>query len=190
MFGGRLGRTYRYYTGKVLFPFGYGLSFWGAASAVYYTPTLSAAVISACDYLSVTVTVGLPRSPVTGDEVVQLYVSVPRGNYGFPVPLLSLQAFRRVLLTEGETMTFPVGLDAWSMSVTDAQGDRVIVPGQYTVYVGGGQPASTTHASSASSSVPGFVGSVAMATFNVTTPGGFVNVAKACNVPRPCYGCM
>jgi beta-glucosidase len=70
-----------------------------------------------------------------GDEVVQLYVAKP-GDAANP----TLAGFRRIHLKAGERKRITLALDARALSQVDAAGARKVVPGAYTVHVGGGQP--------------------------------------------------
>jgi beta-glucosidase len=125
------GRTYRYFKGDVLYPFGHGLSY---TSFGYKAPVLSAASIKAGDKVGVTVDVTNTGSR-DSDEVVQLYVAKP-GDPANP----TLAGFSRVHLKAGETRKVNLSLDARALSQVDAKGVRKVLPGQYTLHVGGGQP--------------------------------------------------
>lgn len=124
-------RTYRYFTGTPLYPFGYGLS--------YTTFRYSGLKVSGSGTRKVSVTV-TNTGRRAGDEVVQLYV-------GQDSPLASpnprLAGFTRVHLKprQGKTVTFY--LRPQDLAVVDESGARRQVPGTITLYVGGGQPAFT-----------------------------------------------
>jgi beta-glucosidase len=129
------GRTYRYFKGEVLYPFGHGLSY---TRFDYRTPLLAAASVDAGTTLdtAVGVTVDVANTGARdGDEVVQLYLAKP-GDAANP----TLAAFRRVHLKAGATQKVSLALDARALSSVDAEGRRRVVPGVYTVYLGGGQP--------------------------------------------------
>lgn len=62
----------RYYTGKTLYSFGFGLPFWGSFPT-YSALSLSSSSIAPCDMITVTVTVTAPAGlSVTGDDVAQV----------------------------------------------------------------------------------------------------------------------
>jgi beta-glucosidase len=124
-------RTYRYFKGEVLHPFGQGLSY---TDFEYDKLVLSAARLEAGQPVSATVTV---RNAGTrdSDEVVQLYVAKP-GDSANPV----LAGFRRIHLKAGASRRVTIELDARALSQVDAQGVRKVLPGAYTVHAGGGQP--------------------------------------------------
>jgi beta-glucosidase len=125
------GRTYRYFKGDVLYPFGHGLSY---TTFRYGTPALSAASVAAGSPVNVDVEVA-NTGKRDGDEVVQLYVAKP-GDAANP----TLAGFRRIHLKAGERKRVTLALDARALSQVDAAGARKVVPGAYTVYLGGGQP--------------------------------------------------
>jgi len=128
------GRTYRYFKGKVLYPFGHGLSY---TTFAYDKPVLSAQTIKAGDTATAQVTV---RNTGTqdGDEVVQLYLAKP-GDTANPV----LAGFSRVSLKAGENRTVTLPLDARALSQVGQDGIRKVLPGDYIVTLGGGQPGFT-----------------------------------------------
>jgi beta-glucosidase len=127
------GRTYRYFTGDPLYPFGHGLSYtrFHYSAARLSTPTVKA---DGTVEISVDVTNQGPRD---GDEVVQLYVS----HAGVPgAPLRALQRFERVHLKREETRRMAFTLDARALSVVGEDGVRRVSPGGVQLWIGGGQP--------------------------------------------------
>ena len=126
-------RTYRYFEGRPLYPFGYGLSY---ASFSYSGLKLSPATVRAGKPLNVSASVH-NTSTIAGDEVVELYL-VPRGIS--PAPLRQLVAFERMHLQPGESRDVHFTLDARRLSIVDAEGVRRVRPGSYELYVGGGPP--------------------------------------------------
>jgi beta-glucosidase len=127
------GRTYRYFSGDPLFPFGHGLSY---ARFQYNNLTIPSKVNMGDNvWLSVTVK---NTGMVDGEEVVQLYVT--HTNASAPVPIRSLQGFQRVFLKAGEEMSVNFSLAPRQLSLIDATARRVVEPGIYEVSVGGKQP--------------------------------------------------
>jgi beta-glucosidase len=126
------GRTYRYFTGKPLYPFGYGLSYTRFA---YSDLKLSTGTVKAGDTLGVDVDVK-NTGKVAGDEVAELYLAFPK----IPgTPIRALRGLRRVHLQPGETQHLHFDLKPRDLSsVTDA-GDIMVQPGDYALSVGGGQ---------------------------------------------------
>jgi len=126
-------RTYRYYTGEALFPFGHGLSY----TTFEYSKMKVVRKIKAGDEVTVKVNV-TNTGKLAGEEVVQVYVSNLGSDY--PVAIRTLKAFDRINLQPGETKTLTLKLPADSFSVVDDNYERVILPGEFSVAVGGRQP--------------------------------------------------
>jgi beta-glucosidase len=130
-------RTYRYFEGEPLYPFGFGLSY---TSFAYDQPAVDHARISAKDAVTISVNVKNTGS-VAGDEVVQLYLT-HRGVDG--TPLRALKGFARIHLDRGEKRTVKFVLRDRDLSIVDASGKHRIVPGKAEAWIGGGQPVSTS----------------------------------------------
>lgn len=128
------GRTYRYFKGEPLYPFGYGLSY---TKFNYSNLRLSAKSVKAGAPIKITVDVRNVGSR-DGDEVVQLYVTDAAASV--PVPIRALVGFERVSLRPGETRGVTFTITPRQMSLIDANGKRVIEPGEFVINVGGGQP--------------------------------------------------
>ena len=127
------GRTYRYFKGEPLYPFGYGLSY---TKFSYSNLTLPDGPINAGDPLHASVTV-TNTGKVAGDEVVQLYLKFP----DVPgAPLRALRGFQRVHLEPGASQNVEFQLNPRDMSMVTDAGDIVVPQGKYTVSIGGGQP--------------------------------------------------
>jgi len=128
------GRTYRYFKGEPLYPFGHGLSY---TQFKYGKLALKSGRIQPNEEVKVSVEV-TNSGGKAGDEVVQLYVS--RLNASVPVPIRSLQGFKRIQLAPGETRKVEFTLTPRQFSVIDNNGKRVVEPGKIRVDVGGKQP--------------------------------------------------
>jgi beta-glucosidase len=126
-------RTYRYFKGPVLYPFGFGLSY---AKFRYSGMKLSEKTLKAGEPLGVDVEVE-NVSQVPGDEVAELYLEFD-GQAG--APRLALRGFERVSLAAGSRKTVHFEVAARDLSWVDPDGNRVIAPGTVRVFVGGGQP--------------------------------------------------
>jgi beta-glucosidase len=127
------GRTYRYFEGKPLYPFGYGLSY---TTFSYSNLTLPASAVAAGQPLTADVTV-TNTGKRAGDEVAQLYL-------GFPdepgAPLHALRSFQRVHLEPGQSQMVHFDLKPRDLGMVTLAGEPVIHEGKYSVSVGGGQP--------------------------------------------------
>jgi beta-glucosidase len=140
------GRTYRYFTGEPLFPFGYGLSYTRFAYRELELP----AAVRAGDSVRVSAEVeNVGR--LAGDEVVEVYVS--NKSAAVPVPIRALAGIQRITLQPGERRRVAFTLTPWQLSVIDAAGDRVVEPGDYEISVGGKQPGFTGLADAATTGV-------------------------------------
>ena len=126
-------RTYRYFGGEPLYPFGYGLSF---TSFSYKNPRVDHAKLNAGQAATVSVEVA-NTGAMAGDEVVQLYLAHP-GVDG--TALRALKGFQRVHLDRGEKKTVSFSLSDRELSIVDAEGKRQLVRGDVQIWVGGGQP--------------------------------------------------
>lgn len=126
-------RTYRYFTGAPLYPFGYGLSYTTFSYSGLKLPQHS---IKAGEPLTVEATVA-NTGRREGDEVAQLYLNFPQVA---GAPLRALRGFTRVHLAPGASRQVTFTLDPRDMSMVTAAGDPIVAAGEYTVSVGGGQP--------------------------------------------------
>jgi beta-glucosidase len=125
------GRTYRYYNGRPLYPFGYGLSY---SRFGYANLKLSSASLRDGDSVQVSVNVA-NRGEYDGDEVVQLYVRNLASRE--PQPRKSLAGFKRVHIRKGETATVQIPLPASQLRYFSETADGfVLEPGAYEIQVG------------------------------------------------------
>ena len=127
------GRTYRYFRGTAVYPFGHGLSFTRFAYGPLKVSKQSAD--------------GTPRIQVSteirnvgdraGDEVAQLYLQFPKAP---GTPRIALRGFRRLSLKPGQTQTVTFDLDARDLSSVTPEGTHTVLAGSYRVSLGSGQP--------------------------------------------------
>jgi beta-glucosidase len=127
-------RTYRYFAGEPLYPFGFGLSY---SQYAYDNLKLSQTSLHAGDSLGVDVDVS-NRSKRDGDEVVELYLSFPKVA---GAPLRALRGFVRIHLATGAQQHVHLDLSSRDLSMVNESGDRVVAAGDYAISIGGGQPA-------------------------------------------------
>jgi beta-glucosidase len=128
------GRTYRYFEGEPLYPFGHGLSY---TQFSYSDLQIAPSQPRTGDPVEVSVTVR-NTGDRAGDEVVQLYLRAVEASE--PVPLRQLAGFDRVHLAPGEAHTARFALKPEQFSLVTVSGQRVIEPGRFEIAVGGGQP--------------------------------------------------
>jgi len=126
-------RTYRYFTGEPLYPFGYGLSY---SKFEYSNMKLSSAELDAGNPLTVDLDVK-NTSPLAGDEVVELYINFPKLA---GAPLRALRGFTRVHVGAGEVRHVSLALHPRDLSYVNEAGDRMVAAGEYVISAGGGQP--------------------------------------------------
>jgi beta-glucosidase len=126
-------RTYRYFDGQPLYPFGFGLSY---SKFAYRNLALATPAVKAGDSLGVDADVKNIGGR-EGDEVVQLYLSFPKVP---GAPIHALRGIDRVHLKAGETQHVHFTLDPRDLSASNENGDRMVTAGSYRIVVGGGQP--------------------------------------------------
>lgn len=126
------GRTYQYYGGNAVYPFGYGKSY---TDFVYSNIRVSAD--SVLPYEPVTVSADITNAGnISGTETAQLYVSVP-GADGVTYPLKQLKGFERVSLDAGETKTVSFEFDPADVTFFNEETlQNYIVNGEYTLRIG------------------------------------------------------
>jgi len=129
------GRTYRYFEGEALYPFGYGLSY-----TRFAYENLSISVGDA-----VTAEVNITNTgAIAGREVAQAYVRWEGG--GKEQPRYHLCAVGNVTLQPGEMQRLRLTIPMEALYTYRSDGSRAVEKGRYTLWVGGGQPDKRTEA--------------------------------------------
>jgi beta-glucosidase len=126
------GRTYRYFTGAPLYPFGFGLSY---SSFAYTHLRLSSTKLHAGDGLVAEADV-TNTSRRDGDEVAELYLKFPTVP---GAPRVALRAIARIHLAAGDTQHIRFDLNAEQLSMVNQEGTRTVTPGDYALTLRGGQ---------------------------------------------------
>jgi len=127
------GRTYRYYEGEPLYPFGYGLTY----GDVCCTGARFLAEPEAGSDVRVMIEVTNAGGADTQD-VIQAYIRVHDSEYA--VPNVSLCGFLRVFLGAGETKEISMIIPGKAFTVIDESGERVSGGQNFTLYFGTSQP--------------------------------------------------
>ena len=122
-------RTYRYYTGTPLYPFGYGLTYGDVVVSDLQTD-------GDCAYVTVE-----NRGRAT-EEVVQLYLKDEASPFAPENPVLC--GFLRVALETDEAKQLMIPIDPTALTVVNEEGQRIPGSGSWTLYAGLGQPDSRT----------------------------------------------
>ena len=126
-------RTYRYFRGKPLYEFGYGLSY---STFAYGGMKLSSTKLEVGQPLTVEAEVR-NSSKIAGDEVAELYLQYPPST---GASIRALKGFTRLHILPGETKKLAFTLSPRDLSQVTEEGERVVRPGRYSVSVGSRQP--------------------------------------------------
>ena len=129
---GMANRTYRYFTGKPLYPFGYGLSY----TTFTYSGLEVPKNVIAGQPMDADVTV-TNAGKLAGDEVVQLYLKFPDVK---GAPMVALRGFQRVHLDPGASQKVHFHLTPRDLGMVTELGEPIVAQGDYKVHAGGGQP--------------------------------------------------
>ncbi|GAB4529588.1 MAG: glycoside hydrolase family 3 protein [Anaerolineae bacterium] len=124
------GRTYRYFRGEPLFPFGFGLSY---TTFELDNLCLDRSEVEAGDRVTVSLDV-TNTGDRTGDEVVQLYTR--HLDATVPCPIKELKGFKRITLSPGERKRVTFTLDSRQLGLYDEAMQFVLQPGRVEVMVG------------------------------------------------------
>jgi beta-glucosidase len=141
------GKTYRYFKGEPLYPFGYGLSY---TRFKYDNLKLNSKRVKPTENVRVSVDVQNVGERA-GDEVAQLYLTDSAASV--PVPIRSLKGIQRLYLKPGEKRRISFTLTPRDLSLIDNRGRRVLEPGEFSISVGGKQPGFKGYMDAASTGV-------------------------------------
>ena len=125
------GRTYRYFGGEVLYPFGFGLSY---TSFHYDNLILEKDEIGAEETITVSVDISNSGS-MDGEEVVQMYLR--RSDSKYKRPLKELHGFERIAVKVGQTRVVTMELGPEDLACYDSElGDYVVETGSFEIMLG------------------------------------------------------
>ncbi|QCX39425.1 glucan 1,4-alpha-glucosidase [Aureibaculum algae] len=124
------GRTYRYFNGEALYPFGYGLSY---TNFTYSTPKLEKMTMTKDGVNKVSVTV-TNSGNLDGETVVQLYINDKEASVA--TPLKSLKGFQKIFLKKGASQTVEFEINSKDLSIFNNVGETFIEAGVFEVFVG------------------------------------------------------
>ena len=130
-FNGLPGRTYRYYEGKTLYPFGHGLSLTTFSLACSQQQATTSPAAGGWEFSCSVKNTGTR----TGDEVVLVYHSAGddvRAKADAPVPIKSLVEFDRQTIAAGATATFTFALTTDAATVVNAAGEKSLIKGTHS----------------------------------------------------------
>ena len=127
-------RTYRYFKGVPLYPFGFGLSY---TKFTYSNLKLSKTKINKNESVAAELTV-TNSGKIAGDEVVQLYLTHKNGSA--EDPLYSLKGFKRINLKPGASQTVKFIITPGMMKVVNDKGESVLNSGDIKISVAGSLP--------------------------------------------------
>ena len=121
------GRTYQYFKGTPLYPFGYGLS---------YTSFAYSNLKIQDEDVKVKVSFNVKNiGKIDGDEVTQVYVKLPEQN--IPIPIKQLKGFKRITVKQGKTELVAIEIDKAQLRYWDETQSKFVTPkGSYTIMVG------------------------------------------------------
>ncbi|WP_299435097.1 glycoside hydrolase family 3 C-terminal domain-containing protein [uncultured Maribacter sp.] len=125
-------RTYKYFKGDPLFPFGHGLSYTNFTYSNLNIPK----IVSIGHDIEVSVNVK-NTGAIEGDEVVQLYIS-HEGKEN--AAIRTLVEFKRVHLKAGETKKLSYNINPKKYALINEDGKTIMEPGTLVLTVGGKQP--------------------------------------------------
>ena len=121
------GRTYQYFKGKPLYPFGFGLSYTDFKYSDLILKQEAEKIKLSCHVTNI--------GKMDGDEVAQVYIKLP--DLPIPTAIKQLKGFKRIHITKGNTETVEIEiLKSQARYWDDTQGKFVIPKGEFTIMIG------------------------------------------------------
>jgi len=126
-------RTYRYFKGEALYPFGFGLSY---TTFNYSNLKLSKTTAGKNETIQAEAIVS-NTGKYKGDEVVQLYITHQAVDNA---PIIALKSFKRITLSPGQSQKISFTVTPDLLKLIDAGGNSVFTPGKVKIFIGGSSP--------------------------------------------------
>lgn len=127
-------RTYKYMKNEPMYPFGFGLSY-----AQFSYDNINTNKINYSKQDTIIVTGKLKnKSQIEAEEVAQLYVSVPPTH--FRTPRFDLKQFQRSQLKANQSTILTFKMPVVNLSTVNEKGEKILLKGNYTIYIGGSAP--------------------------------------------------
>ena len=121
------GRTYQYFKGKVLYPFGHGLSYTNFQYSALNIQDQKEALELSFQIKN--------TGKMDGDEVAQVYVKMPEAM--IPMPIQQLKGFQRIKIDKGQSQTVVIKIDKSQLRYWDEKTEQFLTPkGTYQIMVG------------------------------------------------------
>ncbi len=130
------GKTYRYFRGKPLYPFGFGLSY---NEISYELVSDDKQKMKASGSLDIKVKIS-NNGGMKQNESVQLYVS--KKDATFSTPLYALKAIQHVAIEAGDTKSVSFTITKKQLEQINNEGETVLAKGEYKVFIGTSSPSS------------------------------------------------
>ena len=126
-------RTYRYFKGDALYPFGFGLSY---TTFEYSDVHLSKSIVAKNETVTAEATI-TNTGKYKGDEVIQLYIVHEGIGYA---PLQELKDFRRITLSAGQSRKISFTISPELLKLVDDRGNSIFAPGKVKIVIAGSSP--------------------------------------------------
>lgn len=121
------GRTYQYFKGKPLYPFGFGLSYTEFKYSELFLKQEAEQIKLSCQVTNI--------GKMDGDEVVQVYIKLP--DLPIPTATKQLKGFKRIHITKGKSETVEIEIEKSELRYWDESVNHFVTPkGVYQVMVG------------------------------------------------------
>lgn len=128
-------RTYRYFEGTPLYPFGFGLTYGDCfAQSIAAEKTFDADG----NFDGAVLTVKVKNNGKVTEDALQIYIKDE--NYPLAVRNYSLCGFKRVSLAENEEKEIRIQLDKRAFTSVDEDGNRAVYGDKFTVFAAFAQP--------------------------------------------------